>query len=280
MLAREEAHPPGAEPSARAERVRVAALWVALGAALSPALVELGAHLQAEPRTRYVVVPFGLLLLALGSDLSKVRPRSSLPASGTVLGLALLAGGLLVELAGWVAGPPQLARLSLPLAVLGMACVTGVPRAKAALLALWLVPVPAAALRIPSPALESGLAQVAALPFTLLTDLRFDGRAFVAETGRLWLEPAYGGLPLAALFAAIAWAAAARQGRAWTQAIRATAIAGALAFPVQILGLAAGAGLLLLATPDAGRFWLDHGLWMFAAAGALVLAHRSTRRPP
>src|SRR5215468_8822064 len=133
--------------------MRRSALWMALAVALSPSLVELVGHWMHEPwsRASAVFVPLGLL--AAATDASPIRPRRG--------GWLLVVFGLALALFGSVGGAEALGRLSIPLAVIGMACALGRPAPRIAAISLFVVPPPFTIASLASPGAERAVAALA-----------------------------------------------------------------------------------------------------------------------
>jgi hypothetical protein len=248
-------------------------LWLALGAALSPSLVDLARHWALEPWARYSALFVPLLVLAGWTDPRAGRPRAD--------GYVLLGLGLVLSVATVGGGMPRLGRPGIVLAVLGLARVLGRPSPARALLAAFAIPVPYAL----SSALGPGLALLAAHATAAAAHaaggavelLRSDEAVRLAGAhGSLTLGPADGGLPAIALLAGLGWYRAARRG-APVAAAAWTALRWApLGLAAQALLLAAAAGVFLAGVPAGARGILDHGLWAVAAVG--LLATRGDRR--
>jgi hypothetical protein len=247
-------------------------LWLALGAALSPSLVDLARHWALEPWARYSALFVPLLVLAGWTDPRAGRPRAD--------GYALLGLGLILSVATVGGGMPRLGRPGIVLAVLGLARVLGRPSPARALLAAFAIPVPYAL----SSALGPGLALLAAHATAAAAHaaggavelLRSDGAIRLAGAqGSLTLGPVDGGLPAIALLAGLGWYRAARRGApvagaAWT-ALR----WAPLGLAAQALLLAGAGTVFLVGQPAVARGILDHGVWAVAAAALLA-----TRRHP
>jgi hypothetical protein len=248
-------------------------LWAGLALAFSPALAELVAHWREEPWARYSALAVWLLPRSATALGERAAPRSD--------GLALVAVGLVLEVFAAAAGPAKLARPGLVLGVLGLARALGRPPLRAALLVLFLVPVPAALARLPEPLLRPllqdpavALARAAGAPLESLPLGIARGEALVR------VYPQDLGVPLAALFAGAAYAAALVRGASAPRALGAAAAAAPLALPAQLAGLFV-AGLVLDARgPEAARGWLDDGPWLIAAGFALFAFEAARRGRP
>jgi hypothetical protein len=245
-------------------------LWLALAVAFSPTLFELATHMVAEPWARYAVVPLLLLLRAAvtGSTVHQARR----------FGLWLILGGLALEILGIVAGPQRLARLGLPLAIIGMSCLLGRPSIPTAMLSLWIVPIPYTFIHTLSPVLDSLVARAAALlAWPLIPELMVEDHALRWCTEQLWITPAQMGLPLAALLSSIGWFHATQSGRSMLKAAERAALWGLAAFPIQAIAIALAALTLRLGEAEIGRTWLDHGVWILAASAGTLWSERRLR---
>jgi len=245
--------------------------WLALGVALSPALMELGRHLGAHPWSRYVLVP--LLMLAWSASRAEPPAPAPSPASSArrlSLGAALLLCALVLEFWGLFAGPPQVARLSLPVGFLGMACWVGRPPLGSALLSIWLVPVPYFLVRSLAPAL---LPVMQGLSSVVLG-------AFGSDDAVVALERQDGGLLMAALLSSIGWFGALGRGSSLPGCALSAGLWGACGFAVQWLAIIVGALVFGQGETPGGRVWLDQGAPALVALCALAFtAWRATAAP-
>jgi hypothetical protein len=256
---------PAAAPSTR----EAAWLWAGLALAFSPALAEIAAHWRAEPWARYSAVVLWLL------------PRCASAGAGTERspgrrdGLFLVGAGLALEVFAAAAGPAKLGRPGLVLGVVGMARALGHPPLRIAALAAFLVPVPAALARLPDPLLRPLLLAPAAAAGDSLEAVRL---GIAHGDALLRVYPHDLGVPLAALFAATAWAASALRGDPIPRALARAAAASLAAFPVQLAALVVAALVLEARGPEAARSWLDDGPWLVAALAALAAFESARRR--
>ena len=232
--------------------------------ALGPAWGELFRHIEVEIWAGYVLwVPLLLLWAAASWPRDPAHP---------LLGMGLLLAALGVELAALVAGPERAGRLALPLGALGISALLGRPPRRFAPLALFLVPIPFGALRLASPGLESlWLRGGAARSRALDHPGHRPGTGAGSPGGVLGLSPADGGLPLAALFAALGCFAAARAGRPPLAALGRGLLWAPLALPVQALAVGVAVPLASAGHAPAARAWLDYGLPLGCACAGLGL---------
>jgi hypothetical protein len=260
------------EPAAAASPREAAWLWAGLVLAFSPALAELASHWRAEPWARYSAL--GLWLLPRSATALAER------APGRREGLLLVLAGLVLEVFAAAAGPAKLGRPGLVLGVLGMARALGHPPLRAAALAVFLVPVPAALARLPEPLLRPLLEQPAAVLASAL-GAAVEARPLGIARGEALLRvyPHDLGVPLAALFAGAAFATRVVRGASAPRALLAAGGASLLALPAQLAALLVAALLLDSRGAEVARRWLDDGPWLLAAVGALVVfeAARRTR---
>ena len=247
--------------------------WCALLLGFSPVLADLVANwrLIAEDRATLLV----LVLLAAALVQARSRPASRPRADG----LVWIAAGAALELFGVVANAWSLARFGLPLAAVGLARYQGRPALAVVALAFGVVPLPDTVLGLTSPALESqlGAAAVATARVLGAGSVRAAGPSLVAPDGRIDLEPADGGLPLAALLACTGWFLALRR-EAAPRGLVAGAVRGGLwAVPAQPLGLLGVVLLLEAGAPGAAWAWLRYGI-AGVACGALLAAGLASQR--
>lgn len=246
-------------------------LWIALGVALSPSLVELAAHWLREPWSRYSALFAALWVACARSESLPRTPRADgylLVLLGVALGAVAVGGGM-----------GRFGRPGIALAVVGLARVLGAPSLPRALLAAWVVPVPNAVLAF-VPGVESvtaaGVAAVASgFGLELAARPTLEGVELVAPAGGLALGPEHGGLPLAALLAGLGWYAVARRGGALPAAARGALRSAPWALALQPAAIALAAALLLAGAPGAAAALLQPGVWLAVAAVALRRIHGS-----
>jgi hypothetical protein len=179
---------------------------------------------------------------------------------------ALLAIGLVIELVGLAGGSPGIARLGIPVSVVGVALWTGAPSVQTAMLAFWALPVPITVYGLTTPNLESAYAQLgAAFGSALGVDLHAGGPLIRAGAERLELDPYHSGFHLAFIAAELAWYASVRDGAPVSKALVRMACVALTALPAQVLAVFVAIGLLVAGVPKAAEFWLDHGVWLLTA---------------
>lgn len=250
--------------SAAAPSTREAAwLWAGLALAFSPAFAELVSHWREEPWARYSAVALWLLPRSASALRERVPGRRD--------GLLLVLAGLALEVFAALAGPAKLGRPGLVLGVLGMARALGHPPLRVAALAVLLVPVPAALVRLPDPLLRPLLlAPAAALAGALGASLEAVPLGLARGAALLRVYPHDLGVPLAALFAGAAFATSVVRGAGATRALLAAAAASLTALPVSLAALFVGALVFEARGAELARSWLDDGPWLLAALVALV----------
>jgi hypothetical protein len=250
------------------DRRRDPLLWIALGVAFSPALVDLVTSLGATDRWWGVV--WAPLLLA--AALLRVPARPSPPRRDGLVGLAL---GALLECVGLLGGSGTLARLGLPVAVTGLARWLGRPSLGVAALAFFAVPPPTSFGSALTPAPESALARAAAWVVTACGgELAANGPLLHTPTHRLELFSSDTGLAVAVELAAFGWYSALRQAAAApAPALRAVAWS-ALVVVVQPAAVGVAVALLLAGAPRLARGWLDWGLVAVTALFAFTAIER------
>lgn len=248
-------------------------LWIALAAAFSPVLCDLGLNLVISPYDRCTVVPV-VLLIWCGAALRDQR------APGRRDGLALLLAGVALEALGVVSATWTLARVGASVAVMGAARFTGFPPLRVAALAFFAVPVPDFLISAASPGLEVVLASVAShVTSALGVPLMVEGIELRSGALRLHLVAPDGGLVLLPLLMTIGWFHALRAGAdipgtltrllAWVLAV----------LPLQVVALVIAGLLTAAGDPELARVWLSDGFWpLIAVAGVATALTR--RRPP
>lgn len=254
-----------------APRIEVA-LWLALLAAFSPVIAEFLRGLGSDfaPRTS--------LLSPLLLTLCLLRGRGVRGASGRD-GLALLAAGGALELAGLFAGAWTIALLGLPVAFAGMARLLGRPSLPVALLGFGIAPVPDSVLSFHSPVPESTLlAGVCALVRGLGAELSCTGPTAIANTHVLELYGADVGLPLAVVLTELGWFAALWQGLDWRSALRRALLFASATVVIQPLALAVALVVLAAGSEDLARGWLEHGPWLGCTAATFLWLRASRAR--
>ena len=116
--------------------------WVALGCAFGPVLVQLADAIPEVPFGWSVLLAPVLMCAAALRCERKTQPGERKTQPRRSWAPVLLIAGLLVELAGLAGGSPGIARLGLPISVVGLSLWTGAPRLMTALLVLWAIPIP------------------------------------------------------------------------------------------------------------------------------------------
>ena len=238
--------------------------WLALGCAFGPVLMRL---VDAIPNT-----PFGWSLLIAPALLVAAAlrgPRDARPRRGWAK--ILLIAGLLIELIGLGGGSPGVARLGLPISVVGLSLWTGAPPLMTSLLAFWAIPLPGSFFGLTTPGLESAYARFGAAAINALgADLSASGPLIRSGAEHLALDPYHSGIHLVFMTTLLAWYASARNGLAPRAAIARTAMAALVAIPLQLLAILIAIGLLLAGLRDLANFWLDDGLWLLTAILGIV----------
>lgn len=233
--------------------------WVALGCAFSPVLIQLANAIPEVPFGWSVLLAPVLIFAAASRCGRKAQPRRG-------WALVLLVAGLLIQLVGLGGGSPGIARLGLPISIVGLSLWTGVPRLMTALLALWAVPIPRAFFGLTTPNLESAYAQIgAAMTGALGIDISASGPLIRCGAARLELDPYHSGIHLIFVITELSWYAAVRKGLPPIAALARTAAAALLAIPLQVFAVWVAVLLLAAGSPEVANFWLDHGVWLLTA---------------
>ena len=240
-------------------RIRSSLSWIALGVAFLPVLAGLVHHFIGVPNQRsFLLAPVLLLLCAWrGPSQAVARHRD---------GLLLLLVAVALQFLGIASDVAVIGRLSLALAVVGMARWHGSPKLSVALLAFGAIPVPVAILAYTTPSLES-LWAGAAVQFVQLLggEVGVSGPLFRSSAGRLELMETDGGLPLLTVLVALGWYSGVRQGLSCGALLGRVALGAVLAAPIQLIGVTIAVFLLTFGFEDVARVWLNHGPWLGVA---------------
>lgn len=239
------------------------ALGLATAFALSPALVDLARHWIELPWTRYsvVFVPLTIVWIARADRKPPSRDGVLWIVVSILMAALLVAGGL----RNW-------SRLAIPVAVLGLCRMRGLAATKVALLALFIVPMPALLNRLTAPVWPELVTTLAAsLTGVFFSNLQIvDGVArFAAQ--ELPIENRDGGFFLAFLFIGIGWARALTRSLGAPASARSLAIWAASCVPVQVGVWIAALALLAGAGAEAARALLDQAPLLLALVGATWL---------
>lgn len=241
-------------------------LWCGLLVAFSPVVQNLAANLRDHPGKRYVVLPILLMGLLLRKD------PGSKSDTRTGLGRVLLLVGLAAQVTGIAASSWSLARIGLPVAMVGMAFITGRPAISVIVLAFALVPIPTFLQNLASPQVESILAKVSAGAYAWLgVDLEAHG-PFVQQDGvRFQLVAADNGIVTLSVFVQLGWYLALRAGSALRESVARAARWGLLGIVLQPVFVLLCVAALPLGDRDLGRFCLTHGPWLVLGFGVILL---------
>jgi hypothetical protein len=231
-------------------------LWIALGLALSPAILDWLRQVATSPWARGAAVFPLLLLWSSYRDETPARPARD--------GYLWLALGLGLTLVGVGGGMPRVGRPGIALAVVGLARAIGFPSTPRALLAAFAIPIPSQVLAALAPGLEAAVASLVAGGADLagvgahVDATRVSSLRFVAPRGVLDLFPGDGGLSLAWSFAGIGWFAAVQRGAAIPAALRAASARVLVAFALQASLLVLACMVTLFGGSGFARMLLDH----------------------
>jgi hypothetical protein len=240
--------------------VRPWVLVIALGFAFSPLLVDWIGHGVEDPADAYVAVFVALLALLVRRG-SEAGPEPSLTAAAPWL----LAAGM-IQLVCWSGGVPRLARVALPLAVIGtLRATTRLPLRQTSL-AVFLVAPPHALNGSP-------------LRIDLAQELRGLIAVVLPAARTVAVEAWDNGLRLAALVAGLSWFHTATDGLGWAPSIRRMLGWAVLAIGLQALAIVIATGLTVAAGHAVATAWLTHGVWISVVAvfGAASLRARPSR---
>jgi hypothetical protein len=239
-------------------------LWLALLAGFSPVLVEFARHEIWWAPSSTLAAPI-LFAVALWSGAQRADPPRA-------IGAALIAAGLLFELAGIALEIWTVAWLGFPVAVLGLSLWLGRPSWRIAVLAFGLVPLPESLRVAASPGPESTLLSgVCAAWHALGVDFDCVGPVARFAGRRLELQAADVGWTLAPLLAQLGWFCAVVEGASGPRALQRAAAFGAAVVIVQPLAIALALVLLAAISEEVARLWLSQGVWIVCTIGALAV---------
>ncbi len=245
--------------------------WVALGCAFGPVLIQLANAIPEVPFGWSVLLAPVLMFAAALRRERKAQhcERKTQPRRGWAP--VLLIAGLLIELVGLAGGSPGIARLGLPISVVGLSLWTGVPRLMTALLVLWAVPIPGTLYGLTTPNLESAYARLgAAIMGALGADIGASGPLIRSGAERLELDPYHSGIHLIFVITELSWYAAVRRELSPMGALVRTTGSALLAIPLQLFAVSVAVLLLVAGAPEVANFWLDHGVWLLTAILGVV----------
>jgi len=245
-------------------------VWIAALFAFSPALLDLANGLtQTDANWSILIAPF-LLAIALC--------RIDAPRSRSRLWPLWIAGAVACETFGIWLDAGSITRLSLPLAILGLALRAGWPPARISALAFWMVPLPVSLLAPTTPWLEQKMAAPAiALLSALGAEIHARGPVLLSGGRSLELLSWDGGQWLATVLAEMGWYAGLRRGCSVAGLFASAGLWALLALPAQPLVLMIGVALLSLGRPDWGRGWIHVWVYFLAALLALLWIERRVR---
>jgi hypothetical protein len=263
------------EPTSRLAPKRTAitewGLWFCLLVGLSFVLRDLVGHWTTAPWSRYSISFLVLLFLAARAD-SPGPPRKR-------AGLLLLVVGLVGQtfaLSFWIVA---LGRPFAALAVLGMLLYFGTMSLRAALLVLWVVPLPMMVIEaFGGEAAARGIYVAGAAllePFGMAFE--FGRRVVSSGANELPVAEHQGGLVLAAQMSGLAWYSALRRGLTWGWTARLIAGYALLALPIQFAAVVVTLALLSWGSPRWMIQFIDTATWLLPF---LVVVQREAKRNP
>ncbi len=269
----------------KTDRRRSVGLWLASAFALSPALVFTLREGQTVPyHTLSLLWPILILRGEWAAQRAGTRRTTTTRAGG---GAALLLVGIGIGALGTISNVVFLARAGIPVAVFGLAFLTGLPRLRFAALAVWLAVPPTSLYLMGSPGLEKMLARSAAGLIGLVGGQSVaTGTAIRLGQEAIFLQPFHGGLGSLWLGAGLGLYVALREANdeRWSTRLAAT-VGGRILLGAMVAAMLHGAALVgataLLAAgaPQAGRIGLDAGGPLAAIGLGLALGEfRSARR--
>lgn len=249
-------------------------VWAALAVAFSPALADLASAASDVPANATIVFAAALSVVAA------LRDRAAGPARRGA-GVALLAVASGFEILGILGGTAAATRVSVPLAILGGSQLLGRPSLVAALLTLWLVPIPIGLLEMVRAPLEHAAAEVVAVSVrTLGAGAEAVGPMVRSANGTLEMSGRHGGVHLAHLFSMIGWFGATVRHESLAAAVRRAGLGALLAFPVQLAALALAGVLLHSSGPETALGLLDQIVPGVSLILGVAWAERGRARAP
>jgi hypothetical protein len=245
--------------------------WLFVAIAMSPTLVDLGSHWLASAWARYSLI-HGLLLMSCLCRGPREEPRVG-------LGYGLIAAGVGVQLLALLASVAQVARPGLVLALAGVILATGASGWRAAVLSLWVVPLPrfvAAAMGGDQVVvwLCSWVGGALVDPGTELIVTVYSMRTPEVQ---LALVPGYGG-PIAIMsLLGLAWYVTTRCQLDVRRMALLGAVFGVLAMLLQLGFVVLSAVALVAGWPRVASFTIAWGATLVGVAIALPMAQRFSR---
>ncbi len=249
--------------------VGVFIVWLALLAALSPALRDLGLHWWDHGWPRYSLVFIPLLAFAVARELGA-------PAYPRIV-MTLIALSLVAQLFAAKAAMLALGRPFIAVAIIGLLLMKGSASLRTSMLALFIIPVPktvATALggmKVALMLFEFGAHVVASLGFETRITVR---ELVVVGDARMPVDISHAGLPVVFLLLGLAWYRAARDNLAWIATLRLLALGALIALPLQVLLVTLAAACLGLWGKVAAEFVLAHGALILVALPWIVATER------
>lgn len=248
--------------------------WLGLVLAFSPVLQNLIAGIRHDPNQRYTLLAPLLIGLLLRHD----------PASRCTrrvgAGVALVVLGLFAQSIGIAGSSWSIARVGLPVGMLGVALLTSRPALAVVVLAFGVVPLPDSVGHLASPGVESMLGRAAGEVLSWFGIAIHTGGPLLSYNGeRLELEAFDSGIVTSSLFFAVGWYRAVRLGRRIPSVAVHAVIWGLVAVAMQPVAVILCVAALPLGAPDLGRFVLTHGAWLGLALFVLVSARKQRAGP-
>ena len=239
-------------------------VWIALIVAFAPVLVDLGRNLAISPAAHSTIISPLLIVFCLVRGRGRRVPRFR-------SGIALLFLGVVLEIVGIVGYSWSIARLGLPVAIIGVAGWTGTMPLAVASLAFWMIPIPDFVLGFTTPNLESALLSAAATVVGAIgVDVTTVGPVARIAADRLELVASDTGILLAFVLSEFGWLMAALRSARPIQFFATAGCFGLLAVPLQLIAVIIALAVLAAGWPLAAEAWLLHGVWPTVALGAVL----------
>lgn len=248
-------------------------LWIAAAVAFSPSLADLLGHALELPRDRLSFVVATILFLRAAFLL---RGETPAPRQGA----AILLTAVVLQFFGILGDASTLQRLSVSLALVGVARFSGRPPRAAALLALWMVPIPVSLLEPFRAVLENAAAAwVATVAGLLAPAATAIGPVVRLDDAALELHASDAGIQLAHLLSSLGWYAAALRGERLAGDLRRAALFAVLGLLLAFVSLAVSGVAFVTSGPALARGILDPLVPTGAALAGFVVAERGRQRP-
>lgn len=240
--------------------------WFALALALSPTLYEWARYSAAEYSREFSsILPVVLLILA--NRLLRTAKSKYSPAWG----ITMITGAMALQMIGILADSWTLARLSVPIACLGMAQTLGSPHPRSVFLIFFAVPLPISIMSLTTPWLESSYVW----PTAELLNRVFGAEISTSGPLLLWsgsffeLSAPDGGWITSLVLVQLVWFLGLVLAWSVPRTITFCVIAMLLAWPLQWIGVLLALGLGITFSPALAEIWMRWGFPLAIAVSTL-----------